>query len=400
MLVISLAYFLPPEELGTYGLLVATIGYGIYVIGFEFYLFSSREIIRHENEYGGKLIKSQTYLHLISYLIFLPISFFVFYFEYLPWIYIIPFLCIVVLEHISQEINRLIIALSSQLWASVILFMRSGLWAIVSVILMWLYPPSRNIQTILFLWIGSGLIACLTGAFWIYSKKMPGWGQPVEWAWIKRGIKISIPFFIAALASQSMFTLDRFIFDHFFSKEVLGAYVLYINFAFAITTFLDAGVFVFFYPNLIKLCSEKKYPEFNTLFIKMVQQVLFVSTFLVVISVFAIQLILPLINKEIYFQNLSIFYLLLVAIWIQIAGMIPQYGLYAMNKDRPIIESHIISAFLFITVAWLLSKKGIEFAVPISLCCAFMFSLIYKTAFFISLQSLSTNTQGSSFDKL
>lgn len=59
LLIFFLARFLEPAELGLYGLLVATIGYALYLLGLDFYTYSTREILKRErNEWGG-LLKNQ-----------------------------------------------------------------------------------------------------------------------------------------------------------------------------------------------------------------------------------------------------------------------------------------------------------------------------------------------------
>ncbi len=374
-----LAYFLSPEELGQYGLFVATVGYALYVIGFEFYLFSSREIIKNGKEKGGKLIKNQLSLYGLSYLFLMPLFLFVFHFGYIKWQYLLIFLLLVILEHLAQEMNRLIVALSSQIWASIILFLRSGLWSGIIVLIIWLVPSTRNIETLFTAWTVGSLSACLVGFYWIYKNGLRGWREAVDWSWIKQGIKVSIPFFLATLITQGMFTFDRYLLDHFFSKEILGAYVLYISFVFSIVTFLEAGVFVFFYPKLIELGQAKKMSEFKEVLGKMTKQVLLIASISAVFAIIVIEPILKLIGKEIYIQNVNIFYCLLGAIWLQIVGMIPQYGLYALQKDKPIVVSHVLAAVLFFVLAGILSYQQVTLGIPLALCAAFSFSLVYKT---------------------
>ncbi|EGN4249425.1 polysaccharide biosynthesis protein, partial [Salmonella enterica] len=50
--IILLARFLQTSDLGLYGLISAAVGYGIFIVGFEFYTYSTREII---NSHKGNL---------------------------------------------------------------------------------------------------------------------------------------------------------------------------------------------------------------------------------------------------------------------------------------------------------------------------------------------------------
>src|SRR5690606_16168777 len=46
LLLFALARWLSPAELGLFGLVSAIVGYGIYLVGLEFYAFATRELIR------------------------------------------------------------------------------------------------------------------------------------------------------------------------------------------------------------------------------------------------------------------------------------------------------------------------------------------------------------------
>lgn len=70
LLVFYLAKFLEPAQLGLYGLFAATIGYALYILGLEFYTFSTREFIKTPSSEWGNYLKSQTYLTLTIYLFF------------------------------------------------------------------------------------------------------------------------------------------------------------------------------------------------------------------------------------------------------------------------------------------------------------------------------------------
>ena len=113
LLIFMLARFLEPAELGLYGLLTVSISYGLYFLGFDFYIFTTREILKAEPSGRGQLLKSQVALSLILYAVFLPLTIVLFGLELLPWWLLPWFMALLVLEHITQELNRLLVALRS-----------------------------------------------------------------------------------------------------------------------------------------------------------------------------------------------------------------------------------------------------------------------------------------------
>ncbi|EER0199837.1 polysaccharide biosynthesis protein, partial [Escherichia coli] len=57
--IVLLARLLPSTDLGVYGLINAAVGYGIFVVGFEFYTYSTREIINSQKNRLFFILKNQ-----------------------------------------------------------------------------------------------------------------------------------------------------------------------------------------------------------------------------------------------------------------------------------------------------------------------------------------------------
>src|SRR5690606_7394792 len=146
-LIFFLAIFLEPSDLGLYGLLTATISYSIYVIGFDFYTYSTRELLGQPRELWSSMLRDQGVYFVLAYLLVLPLLVVIFLQGWLPWRLAGWFFALLVIEHLAHELNRLLVAMSEQLLASVVLFLRSGLWGLVLLPLMWVVPESRQLGT-------------------------------------------------------------------------------------------------------------------------------------------------------------------------------------------------------------------------------------------------------------
>ncbi|MEE1714197.1 hypothetical protein RIM91_33615, partial [Pseudomonas aeruginosa] len=136
--------FMNAEDVGIYGLVAATIGYGVYVVGFEFYNYSNRELVIAPQSEWLPLIRDQFLLYLLIYVVTLPFIVTVFWGGWLPWPYFSIFVTLLLLEHIAQEFNRILVAASKQLLASVVLFVRRGIWCLVVILCMWFDPVFRT----------------------------------------------------------------------------------------------------------------------------------------------------------------------------------------------------------------------------------------------------------------
>jgi len=125
VLIFILAKLLEPAEVGLYGLLTATIAYVMMAVGFDFYSYATRELINTDRKDWLALLRDQGVFFGITYAAVLPLCFLIFWFDFLPWTLAMWFFPLLVLEHIAQEFNRLLIAISEPLWASIVLFLRS-----------------------------------------------------------------------------------------------------------------------------------------------------------------------------------------------------------------------------------------------------------------------------------
>lgn len=386
LLIFILARFLEPTEVALYGLVVATVGYSLYGLGFDFYSYSTREILGTRKEEWARLLRDQAVFFGIVYCFVIPLLLLVFYNDLLPWSVAPWFFAIVVLEHLAQELNRLLVAISRQLLASVVLFLRSGLWAIFVALIFWLSEDKRTIDLVMAAWATGAAAACLLGAGALMELDRDSLKNKVDWSWIKRGIVVALPLLVATLAVRGVFTIDRYWVQAIAGADVLASYVLFIGVANAIMSFLDSGVFVFLYPKLISASKQLNRKEFDKGMRQLLVQTAIVTITLSGLVALLIHPLLGWLDRPVYTENIILFYLLLIAIGIFAVSMIPHYGIYAMSVDRHIIISHVLALPGFVLLAYFFSGWSVKYAVPLALCGSFGCMLAYKTTAYLSVK--------------
>lgn len=383
LLIFFLARFLEPAQLGLYGLLTATIGYSMYLLGFDFYTFTTREVLKHERQKWGGLLKDQSALSLVLYAIFIPLLSLIFIKGLLPWSLAGWFFVLLVLEHLNLELGRLLIAISEQLLASVMLFLRQGTWAIAVTALMAIEPTTRSLNYVCGAWVVAGLVAVLVGAYRLARIGIGGWHKKIDWNWIATGLKVSIPLLIATLALRGVFTLDRYWLQSLGGLEIVGAYVLFISIGSTLMSFLDAGVFTFSYPGLIGAHQKQQPAVFRKNLRLLLIQTAMLSVAYAVVSLLLLSPLLSWLSNPLYTAQQYLYPWVLIAMVLYAVGMVPHYALYAQGIDRPIIHSHIASLIVFVMATWLFSQRWQLLAVPLGLCAAFALIVIWKAwAFF------------------
>ncbi|EAY9082353.1 polysaccharide biosynthesis protein, partial [Salmonella enterica] len=347
-LVIMLAKLIPGGDVGLYGLLSAAIGYAIFIVGFEFYTYSTREMIAYPREQWGWMLKNQIVLTISVYIMFLPLLYFLYYLGILPVGTEFWFIALLIVEYVSQEINRVLITGRNYLLASIILFLRQGIWCWVVVAIMLMMPSLRNVYTVLIVWLVASGAACIIGGIYIFQFTHKYKGQGINWQWIKKGLKLSLPMLMAALAIRGIFTFDRFAIKDIGGLDVLGAYVFFASMASAVQSFLDTIVISFAFPELSKLAAEKKHEEFWITFKRFLLKTFLMSIFLCICCWLSGLIVLHWLNNQIYDRSYSLFIFLIFSTLIYCLSLIPHLGLYALREDTVIIKSQVVSLIVFI----------------------------------------------------
>lgn len=372
LLVFALAKFLDPPEVGLYGLMVAGVSYVLMVLGFDFYTYSTRELLASDRKEWSHMLRDQAVLFLITYALILPLCLLIFASGFLPWEFMLWFYPLLVLEHLCQEFNRLLVAISEPVWASIVLFLRSGAWGLCVALWLWLDTNAHDLSRVFLVWIAFAGGALLLAVSRLGQLRLTPLSRSVNWAWIRRGLTVALPLLLSSLAIRGIFTFDRYLIESFGGLEPLAAYVLFSGIAGAIAGFVDAGVATFLYPKLIDSAAKKDHKNFHQTMKSLTLQTLTFTSALTVLALAAVHPLVAWLEKPAYTEHLGLVYWTTGAIFTYVIGLIPHYGLYALRKDRVIVRSHIFGLVTFLILALSLSQFLGETAVPASMLVAFL----------------------------
>ena len=377
-LIFMLAKLLPPQDVALYGLMAATIGYALMALGLDFYTYATRDLIatpRHS--WAGKL-RDQGVFYLTTYALVLPLTLLLFSQGLLPWSMALWFFPLLAVEHFAQEFNRLLVAISQPLWASIVLFLRSGLWAFVVAAWMWWHPASRQLSFVFAAWLLSAALACVLALWPLRHIDRQSLGSRINWVWIWRGLKVALPFALATLCLRAIYTADRYLIEWLDGVEVLAAYVLYVGMANAVMSFLDAGVFSFQYPRLLAAASQGNQSEFAFEMKRLWRNTLLVTGLLVMAAYLLAHPIVQWLDQPAYTAQVGLLPWALAAVALMAVSMVPHFALYARHRDRTIVTSYIASLVIFLLAASLLRPLLGHVTVPAAVAAAMAFILIFK----------------------
>lgn len=383
MLIFFLAKYIDAASVGYYGLFVAAVGYSIYFVGLDFYTYVTREVISAPVGKRGQMLKSQAALSGILYLTLWPIGVAFLIQSGWPMGLVWWFFPMLILEHFNQEVSRYLIAMSEQISASVILFVRQGSWAMILVALMAWDPSTRCLGTVMTLWALAGIAAAAIGILKLRQLHAWAWHLPIDWGWIKKGLRVCLALLVATLALRGMQTIDRYWLAALGGIEIVAAYVLFFGIAGTLLTFLDAGIFAFAYPALIRLAHTNNHIAAREKVLQMLRQTVFLSAAFALCSWLALPYLLDWIGSPVYLAAKHWYPWLLLAMTLNALSMVPHYALYARGQDRQIIYSHVGSVFVFVLAVLFLCSSYGSLAIPVGLNISFAFILVWKSVAYL-----------------
>ena len=330
-------------DLGVFGIFQTTIMLIIYVLGFDFYTYNTRELLKKNDQGPSFCIGNQMVFHGAIYLIVLPCLLLLFFYNIIDTEYLLYFYVILVSEHISQEVYRILIVLKKSVTASLTLFLRAGLW-ILALFLIWTFNlSSQTIKDIFILWAIGGTVSIIVGVFYIpISFKFT-----IDLIWIRKGIKVATPFLVATLFYKVIEFSGRYFLDFYATKEEVGIFTFFSGISNAMFVLVQSTVIIVMSPYLIESVSEgvvafkKVYQDYQ-------RQVLYTTGAGSILASICIYPLLYYLDNELLTQSIAIFFLLLLAVVLFCISYIPHYGLYSYHRDRSLLWSSIIGAIVII----------------------------------------------------
>lgn len=370
------------EDYGVFGLFQSTIIILTFVVGFDFYTFSSREIIKKDAHEFSYYFVNQLVFHLVAYILIIPFSYFIFKFGIIDFKYIVLFILILITEHLSQELYRILILLNKTVVATSVLFFRSGFW-IIALYLFWNQNILEvSINSILLLWFFGSALSILIGFKFIDVESI----KKPDLKWILEGIKISFPFFIGTILYKIIEFSGRYFLNFYHSDAEVGVFTFFSGIANIIYVFVQTIVIIELYPKLI-MAKDVNNEEFFAILKIFKKQIIQYSILGFILSIIFIYPLLWFLDKTVLFDSLVSYIVLLVSTLLFCFSFIYHYALYTYKKDISILKATILSFVFNILLSFILIPIFGILGAAIAQLFSFCILLIAKLFFWKNCKS-------------
>ncbi len=318
---------------GEFSLVATTVMLGVYVLGLDFYTYAGRELLK-PGKTASHIFLHQLLFYGFIYLITLPLFYLVFKFDFLDKSYLLLFYLLLIGEHLSFEIHRLLFLLKKPLAANINLFFRNGFW-VIPLVFMFYAGYRIHIKTVLLFWVIGDILSLLPAGF-LFGKK--GIQSILHFRpdtrWIKKGILISIPFFLATLSFKVIEFSDRYFIDYFFDKKQVGIYSFFGNLSYLVNTVVYTAVISIQFPELVEDILSGNKEAFKEKFVIFRKKIIYWTLLSAAGVLLVMPIVLNILGKREHLQQYHVFVLLVLANVILNLSMIYHFVLYGFKKDK------------------------------------------------------------------
>lgn len=361
VLLLFLARVFDPADVGRFGLATATVGYAQYFLGADFYTFTIRELPARGPEHWPRLLRTHLAHAARTYALVLPALLAVFAvgilrWEDLPWFYVV-----LTLDHLGQELYRLLTALERPLHANFTFFLRSGAWAYVVIAVMAAAPSTRVLTTVWMGWtVGCaiGLVAAAAGL-----RDRIDWGAVLrgrpDAEWLRQGTWMGLAFLPGTLSLRGITVFDRYLLQYFTGPQAVGVYSLFSSIGSGIQLFVNYGTTMILFPRLVAAHAQGRREEFDHLLRRMLLAVSATSAVLAVAAGLVLVPILDRLASPLYRESVAVLWIWLLQAFLMSVALVPNYALFARRQDRPIRVANVAGLAVSLLVdVWSIPRYG------------------------------------------
>lgn len=338
---IYIAKFKNDTLLTNWALFFSLIGYYVYFAGFNICGYCNKKLAIDGVINSSNLLNKQFSFYILVFFCLIP---FIVYYIHQPK-FILLFCCLILLEHINQELVRALVAVGKVFSANIALFLRQSAWMAIIVGLDYFTSYKFNdIESILLAWLFASLISLPYSLAKLFPKKqLLKIRFVIDLHFIKKAIFSSLLFYLAILLQRGSITIDKAIVSQFFSIGEAAPYLFLFSLAYSMQSIFDAGVGAYAVNIFI---NNRNSQDFFSLYKTSLLKTLKLSVLTGIGAVIFVYPILNYIGKGEYLKYyvfLPLFVLLNLFISL---GAISQLALYGKGLYKKMIKYSFISSIL------------------------------------------------------
>lgn len=374
---IAMARYVSQADLGVYGVMNSFVLYGSTLLGFELYQFAHRRYLRSGSAAVQSLVVGGQAATVLS---FYPVTVGAMIISFLFTVgnqFVAFFLVLLVTEHISQELYRLLLARRMAVQGNILLLVRNGLWAWAWVGSVVAGLGTAELRYVLLFSCCGSVASILLGLLFFVGQVRPKWNRRLL-GWSKAGMTVAGKYVVSSCINRAFFLVDKAVVFHFAGPQAAGAYVFYSGLAQGAAALIDAGVISHYYPEIVRQGSRNRSESGTSVFVRMALSIAGVGVVYGVAGYLLLPFVLELAGAGKYLPSLWMFVGMMTVIVTAYLALVPHYVLYAQGRDWDIVKAGGVSlAVLAVGLVLLVGARAVSPAtVMTALGSAFLIKLV------------------------
>ena len=382
-LIIILAFFVSPMEMGLFALYMSGIQLSASLIGLDVYSHTTRLLLL-SGAPKNRILSSHMGFVAISCVGFIPLSVLLFYLSSprIPGFLLIIFCGHLPFEYYNQEIGRLLIPLGRPITSILIQFVRSALWVPFGLLAYYMGWSNNLLWLFVIFWFSGSMLAALFSfvclrvycSQFIFPKVNP--------VWLKTALLSSGFFFGGTLIFRAILGGDRFIVNRVLGVESVGIYSVYVSICMGGLGLLESGIAAWRFPSLVSAIQTNELNSAKKQLWCFFKDNLYLSLLLLAGVGLVFTQLVPLLLDKNYTQDLKGFYAIILGVFTYSLSMPFHYFLYGLRWDKTILFIYlsalvvmIIWAFMFMEALGV-TGAGIMLALAMSTIALLRFFLV------------------------
>lgn len=389
VLVLYISKVLSLEELGIYNIFTTTVAWSVFLLGFEFHWFSTREIVGEQKAKIGNHIYNQFIFHLCGMISIPIIVAITFYAGFIPGSLIVFFILITLFDQFSQEGSRILIALNKSQISNLIFLVKHGLWIYVLFGFLLTKVVEINLIGILAFWF-LAMVSSVIIVLYNFNKLglLKKEYMQIDFEWIKRGVVTSWPFLIGTISALVLDYSSRYFIDYFMGKQSVGIYSFYYGIASIPITLITSVIVAQQSPALVEIYKYdiENRPKKIIVVRQFIFQNLIVTVLFALVAMLLIGKLISFVDKPELTESLPIFYYMLAYVFIYSLDTVAHSVMYSKHLDKLILATSVVGGVCNLILNYILiSRFGLQGAVLSMVASAilmlmFRLFLLFKTS--------------------
>lgn len=355
LLMMYLMRYLSLADLGVYGLFATAQTLGVYLVGLEFHNHTSRRLIAVSGSARADVLGSQIRLHVVVYASIAVLYLSIRTTELVPdgrLLFWFPF--VLVSSHLSQEVQRILIATSRARAAYALGAIANGLWTIPVMALGVLQPAARNLDVVFASWTLGAVASVIIGVVSLRRDGLLVWGEWGSWPEVRKGLQLCWRLFVVAASYRAIDGIDRYFLLHWWGESTVGVYTFFGGVSRLLQDFMYAGVLSVLWPGVVAAYHSQDRQAFQAARARLQRATLTSTAVFSLIFFVGIHVVLAIANEDALRAQVNSYYVLVLAKAVLCMVMIPQYALYAAGNDGAILWAVIFGLGLNVVLNALL----------------------------------------------